>query len=187
MPAFDQTKYFSQVTPPDNGVAYVQNGRPYNASFQELDDDGKVIAAAPVPAKPNSAAEVKLSPAEVLMQADSIPFLAFKAKAKLILGDACPGSKADIICALERVSGVRPAPEPLPAPKVNQSEPVKLTGGLEVDLLAWGRKTDPKHYLFGDVTKAFRLKYNKQIDNERDGINFLIDEGAIPAAEARNV
>jgi hypothetical protein len=194
MPPFDKSKDFAYITPPDNGKAYKQNGHFYNLQFDEVDDNGKVLAPASKPQKAPKAPAAGQAPievasisvAELLKQANSMPFLKWKSEAKKILGDSCPGSKPDIITALEHKIGVK-EPQIERAPAVDHRASAKLPNGVEIDLVAWASKDRPTKYLFGDVQKAFRIKYSKQIDNERDGINFLIDEGAVQAGDARNV
>lgn len=165
----------------------------------ERTDDGR---AAP------GDAEAIVSPIELIRRAGELPWPTFRKRAKAILGDTCPQSKAAILEALkaalqeyeQRLTLRRSANAPAPAaqneefkgmawdtqrpePMPPTSPPPKPVKEGEVDLAAYAR--GQKDYLFGDVMKAMRAQYHVQFTERRDVVNFLVDNDVIPAHQAR--
>lgn len=202
----------------DGPIAFEQDGKLYNNMHDQIDATGKVLEKAPpehmngvdhAPAPGTNGASPPAKDgdgptAEELLEEAAgeakRPFLSWKADAKKILGDKCPGTKADILKALEAsLEAVKPAPkqqaagapEPTPAPtdgKQNKPKgPARLPDGHpdRQTLYLWG--SGQKKMLFGKVRQMMREGYNRVFHNERDALNFLVDEGVVPAAEAMNI
>jgi hypothetical protein len=173
-------------------------------------------AEAPIDAAPAKVkAEPKpdaLTPTELLKVKDLLPFKSFKKQAGAFLTDV-PNLKADIVARLELLVSPVTAPIPVevgkPVPGMG-AVPAKLDAAgnpippelptlaevkakekapdeLRDKLHAWADKRINQKMLFGDVVKALRTKFNKVVHNERDAMNFLIDEGVVQAEFARNV
>lgn len=78
---------------------------------------------------------------------------------------------------------VKPKKEP-PAPAKAQPPAVPAkNGSAGVDLAAWARGR--KDYVFGEVRKAIDARYFRSLNERREAVEFLIDQGVITAAEAR--
>jgi hypothetical protein len=52
-----------------------------------------------------------------------------------------------------------------------------------VDLAAWGR--GQKEYLWGEVRKAIKSEFGRNVSERDDAVEFLIGEGIITSEEAR--
>jgi hypothetical protein len=52
-----------------------------------------------------------------------------------------------------------------------------------VDLLAWAR--GQKEYLWGEVRKAIKAEFGRNVSERDDAVEFLIAQGKITANEAR--
>lgn len=197
----------------DRPAFYEQDGRLFDAHDREIIPGQRLPAEPePEPAKSNGnghaathAETPPLSPTELIGRAGDMPWAAFHREAKRVLGADCPTSKKAIIEALgaamdayearqaKRASlhkgmswdgltgGKQAAVEAeVEAPKAAPA-PTKGTG--PVDLPAWGR--GQKEYLFGEVQKAIRVAYHRQITERRDAVEFLVDQGVLTAAQAR--
>lgn len=123
-------------------------------------------------------AERPLTAIEVLN--GNLPFAAFKKEAKRILGDQCPASKGDIKAALAAFD----AQPNLKAQRQEETAAAQNDAGKNgVDLAAWGR--GQKIYLFGEVRKAIKTRFNVVVTEEWDAVDLLINEKVITAREAR--
>lgn len=217
MQKLDRSRDFGTVSPPwqpdncDRPAHYEQEGRLYDA-HDRLIEPGKPAPAGPATAKAIAAEavqaedeEVGLSPAQLVAQADTLPYGAFRKQAKVILGETCPSGKVAILAALNaaieaynaRVAARRgPSPAPTPTKSAGMTwggltgeEPAPSAAPLkpgEIDLAAWAR--GQREYLFAEVRKGIRTKFNKQITGEyerRDAVEFLVEMKVISAAEAR--
>lgn len=198
---FNPQKPFGKFSPPWRGVFYEQNGRYYTKDHQEVDQDGRPIEVEngksedyglpePEQIKNGDAGEGIMIPLDDLLEKVNMPFMAFKKAARAHLGDATPALKADIIAALKvKAAAAQKVPPPPPngAPAPSKASTTKETVASNgVDIVAWVDKRIAKQYLMGDVYKAIKLLYNKVVSNERDAVNFLIDEGVIAPEFARN-
>jgi hypothetical protein len=147
----------------------------------------------------------EITPAALLREANSMPWGKFQKQAKRILGKTCPAGKQAIIGALTTAISEYEARKAKRSTQHNGMSWDSLTGGEEakaaetpvpvaapaapnakgsgVDLAAWGRGA--KDYLFGDVSKAIRAKYGAQFTERRDARDFLVDQGLVPASQAR--
>ena len=206
----DRSRDFGKITPAwqpddcDRPAFYEQDNRLYDA-HDRLIEPGKPLPVQVVPEVTSEGDRAKgpaMSPAELIRQADTLPWPQFHKGAKAILGKLCPPGKPAIVLALQealtayearvakRSSGAAkgmtwdgmvggpgepPTAEPAPGPVA------KANGG--VDLAAWGR--GQKDYLFGEVQKAIRTTLHRQVTERRDAVDFLIEAGVIQAAEAR--
>jgi len=212
MQKLNQTRPFGRITPPYSVpgtgrlAAYEQEGRFYDAHMALISTEPPRAAAptpapviAPPPAEVSPAAveavmapaepaepaaapapAAQMGPAELIAASHSMGWPKFRAEAQRVLGPACPPSKGGIIAALEAmVSGVSTVAQPASSGPVNPDSPV-IDG---IDLAAWAR--GQKEYLFGDIQKALRKGYSRQVHERVDAVNFLIDEKVIAADEAR--
>lgn len=219
MQKLDRSRDFGVIAPPyqeedfDRPAYYEQGGRFYDA-HDRLIEPGKALEEAEEGthgAADRDAAE-GLSPSDLVLQAEVIPWGAFRKRAKEILGVTCPASKAEMLVALreaikhyesrKQARRTTPAPAAEP-PKSNGLTWNGLTGqdgepnltakpaqppappakSGEVDLAAWGR--GQKEYIFGEVRKTIRAKYSTSVTERRDAVDLLIAEKVITAAEAR--
>lgn len=115
----------------------------------------------------------------------------FRKKAREVLGDTCPSDKAGIkqalAIAIEKFQERQAKRQKLPETTAGLTFS-DLTGEAEytvgtVNLAAWGR--GKQQYIFGEVAKAIRTKFHKQVSERRDAVDFLIEQGVVSAAEAR--
>lgn len=182
----DKTKPFGKVCPPENGVAYIQGSKFFDAQFCEVTENGKPIEkVAPSPApQDETKGEVPQTVEGLLKAKDTMPFFAFKAAAQTFLGPDIPSLKEDIVTALKARLAKQKAPPP-PSVEPSGETPLPEQDDTVKALYAWG--TGAEKRLFGDLQKMARQKFHKQIANERDMINFLIDEGIVPPEIAINV
>lgn len=210
----DRSRDVGNITPPwqpedcDRPAYYEQDGKLFDAhGFQIIPGkDGPKMETETSDAKAVSDA---LTPYDLLRQADVMPWAAFRKRAREILGDTCPASKADIVVALqgavqhfeERQKARKPGPkvatgeEKSPGLTWNgltgQEEAEALTAKPaappskpgEVDLAAWAR--GQKDYLFAEVRKGIRAKFGTVVTERDDAVNLLVDNGVITQAEAR--
>lgn len=212
MQKLNKSRPFGRVTPPypvpgtGQLAAYEQDGRFYDAHMALISTEppraaaptpALVIAPPPVEASPAAVQAVvtstetaepaaapapaaQIGPAELLAASHSMAWPKFRAEAQRILGPACPPSKGGIVAALEAmVSGVSTVAQPASTGPVNPTSPV-IDG---VDLAAWAR--GQKDYLFGDIQKALRKGFSKQVTERVDAVNFLVDEKVLSAEDAR--
>lgn len=198
-------------------AAYEQDGRLFDAHDQEIvlgaRKPKRALPSAPVaePAEEEAplthavggnAGEQEMSPPELLARADTIAYARLVKEAKRILGPDCPKGKEAIKLALQEAiagyeqrrarrqemawGGMTGQQEPqglAPTPAVEAAKSGILS---KAQLGMWARGRE--QYLFGDVTKAIRAHFGRQIssaDGRRDAIDFLIEEKLITAAEAR--
>lgn len=201
---FDPNKYFARVCPPENGVFYAQNGHYFNADGDEVTelgqpvtngDGGSVIAPAEAPkAEPAKTGLELLDAKGLLALAGEVHYQHFRKAAVKLLGDKAPSLKADLIRALEAkaaeaadeaeaVAEEAKAEERFKKNKQRAHGPKVASNG--VDFYAWG--TGKGKYLWDDIRKGGREVFHKVFDNQRDLINFLIDEGIVAPEEAINV
>lgn len=205
----DRSRDFGTITPAwqpddcDRPAYYEQDGKLFDAHDRVIEAGKPIKDDPPVNAGPEPAGT--MSPYELLRQVDVMPWAAFRKRAKEILGDTCPASKADITIALqgavqhyeERQAKRRPGPrEAEPEQKspgmtwsnlTGQPETENLTAKPskpgEIDLAAWAR--GQKEYLFSEVRKAIRGKYAAVVTERDDAVNLLVDNGVLTQAEAR--
>jgi hypothetical protein len=184
----DRSKPFGKVVPPyqtdnmDRPAVADQDGKLFDQYGYEIipgvpgppPEELSETAPAADPGSTNSAADL-------LGQADALPFPAFRARARKILGDRCPASKDGIIVALKRAVANPDAA----TPSSNQAAPAaaKDQKASAVDLAAWGR--GQKNYLFAEVRKAIRERLNRVVSTTEDAVDALIDAKVISAATAR--
>mgnify|MGYP003452243075 FL=1 len=219
MQKLDRSHDFGAISPPyqdetfDRPAYYEQGGRFYDA-HDRLIEPGKPLpedADGTHGAADRDTAE-GLSPSDLVLQSDVIPWGAFRKRAKEILGATCPTGKTEMLIALREAikhyEGRKQARRTKPAPA---AEPPKSNGltwnGItgqdgepdltakppqpvappaksgEVDLAAWGR--GQKEYIFGEVRKTIRAKYATSVTERRDAVDLPIAEKVITAAEAR--
>lgn len=212
----DRSRTFGTITPAwqpedcDRPAYYEQDGKLFDAHDRQI-VPGKPLPVEAVAADEEQAnAAAQVSPYELLRQADVMPWAAFRKHAKVILGDTCPASKADMMTALQGAVQhfeQRQQKRKAPAPKVADAEqksagltwsgltgqqdapenltakpaPVVEPGG--VDLAAWAR--GQKEYLFAEVRKAIRAKYGSVVTERDDAVDLLVDNKLITQAEAR--
>lgn len=159
-----------------------------------LDHDGDGHPGGSLPAGPVDPA---MSPAELLSQADTLPWAQFRKQAKAIFGPNCPANKEAIRIALEeavagyeerervrKARAIDTAPHEaaqVPAPPPPAPAPQGKASG--VDLAAWGR--GQKEYLFGDIRKAIRAQYGRLVTERHDAVDLLIEQRVITAESAR--
>lgn len=200
---FNPQKPYGKFCPPWKGVAFEQDGHYYDSKHNEVTADGEPVlngkigvieeetpAEAPVPPKSKNgdSGELYIDITD-LLERKNMPFMAFKKAARQHLGDSTPTLKADIIRALEAKAAAAQTPPPPPpngGPTHNKENPKPHVAPNGVDLVAWMDKRVGKQYLMGDVFAAIQVLYHRKVSNERDAVNFLIDEGVVPAEYARN-
>ncbi len=218
MQKLDRSRTFGAISPPyqeenfDRPAYYEQDSRFYDAHDRLIEPGKPVEAQDDTQGAAERDAAEGLSPAELVHQADVIPWGAFRKRAKEILGDTCPASKSEMLTALraaiQHYEARKQARRSKPAPA---AEPAKSSGltwnGLtgqdegdaeltakpqapqapaksgEVDLAAWARGQN--EYIFGEIRKSIRSKYSTSVTERRDAIDLLIAEKVITAAEAR--
>lgn len=193
---FNPHKPHGKFSPPWKGIFFEQNGRYYTKDHSEVDQDGKPVengkTESVLDPKPhsvkNGADGEPLIPISDLLERLNMPFMAFKKAARAHLGDKTPALKADIVTALKEKAATakEPPPPSKGAPAPSQASAKGKVASNGVDIVAWVDKRIGKQYLMGDVYKAIKELHNKVVGNERDAVNFLIDEGVVPAEFARN-
>ena len=200
MNRLDRSKEFGKITPPwqddsfDRPAYYEQGGRLYDAHDRLIEPGKPVSGPDPVPvaiAEPEPDNEL-MPAATLLAQADSMAWAKFRSEAKKILGTTCPAGKEDIKRALADAVAAVEAKLERSKPKSASSPGLTwdgVTGGSEaakggaVDLAAWAM--GKREYLFGEVQKAIRTAYHKQVTERRDAVDFLVEQKVIAAASAR--
>lgn len=177
-PEFDRPAYFEQ-----NGKLFdaherlIEPGQPLEEPEQDdgIGDDGLTDVPDVMPAT------------QLLADADVMPWARFRAQAKAILGDTCPADKNSIKAALrEAIAKVQERQGKRSGPQKSAGltwDGITGKAGNGVNLVAWGQ--GQTEYLFGEVQKAIRTTYHKQIAERRDAVDFLIEQGVITAANAR--
>ena len=193
----DRSKPFGKISPAlleddfDRPAYFEQDGKLYDA-HDRLNEPDKPIEGAPgaiETSEDDGAGDAAVMPAsQLLADADVMPWARFRAQAKAILGATCPGDKNSIKAALrEAIAKVQER-----SVKRSHSTPGMTwdaaTGGKEqakggVNLAAWGQ--GQTEYLFGDIQKALRTTFAKQVSERRDAVDFLIEQGVITATNAR--
>ncbi len=205
---------YGKITPPwddhqfSSPAYYEQDGRYYDAHYQELIPGGnpKPAPSAPVRAAPPApvverqpaGATSKPEPERIdvsllVAQADTMPWAKFRSQARKVLGPTCPPDKEGMKAALQRALEAVHEREERRTPGKAQVEavvaevanaPAAAPASVGVDLAAWGM--GQKEYLFGEVQKAIRTQFAKQVTERRDAVDFLIEQRIIAAANARN-
>lgn len=199
----DKAKPFGKIVPPlevrgcDRPAVYEQDNKLFDTHGFECgpDDAPAVVEAVAEPeVEDDTTTEPAMSIDALLRDGPSMPYGKLLKHAKVVLGPQCPGGKQPIMDALtaakvafdERLAKRRtakaaaPAPAPVPEAAVPVAQAVSANG---VDLGAWGR--GQKDYLFGEVQKAIRTTYGRQVNERRDAVEFLIDEKVVTAQQAR--
>lgn len=221
----NRSKPFGTVNPPeimagtDRPAVYAQDGKWFDAHDRDIVLGQKLRPEETAGINTEVAqAETErpyLSPAELIADANTLPYAVFQREAKRILGDTCPAGKEQIIAALKKAVGEyierqqkRGNKKPRAKPDVADADPPDTdteplserssastkaapakpakAGKDAIELAAWAR--GDANYLFGDVRKAIRQKYGKQISgaNEKmEALDFLIENKVITAAQAR--
>lgn len=159
------------------------------AEFHPLDHDKNGKKGGSLPADKKTADKLT---AQDLINNPNLPWMTFRRAAMRILGPSCPASKTAILSELQKAVNdvdayaseqrTAAATKKIRQPKGDPG-PVKVKGGREVDLAAWAR--GQKDYLWGDVQKAIRQQFHRQVTARRDALETLIEEHVIPADQAR--
>lgn len=135
-------------------------------------DDGAEVGADEMPT---------MTVLELLRTADTMSWRVFRSMAQKALGPDCPGTKAAIIEKLQEVQQEFDARAARKAKERGQPAPVAKSTG--VDLGAWAR--GQREYLWGDVRKAVKAEFGRNVNERDDAVEFLIAQGVITAGEAR--
>lgn len=182
----------------DRPAHYEQDGKLFDAHDRWIEPGKPLVVAKTAAPRVDVAAAVEAIPASRLLeQADTMAWSKFRLQAKKILGETCPGDKEGIKAALAAGIAFVQAREEKRAPPAQADQAGlswdSITGGNEasaaavapggVDLKAWA--TGQREYLFGEVQKAIRKTYNKQITERVDAVTFLIEQGIVTADQAR--
>jgi hypothetical protein len=182
----DRSREFGRIA----GEIYIPDGCDRPAAFEQ---DGKLfdvhdrliepgVPASIVPSDDGDdggAPDIDMTVAEILRQADGMQLRKFKGYASKILGADCPATKAAMIEALEARQKDIDASLARRA-KNNTTVHIANSG---VDLVAWAMGN--KEYLFGDVRKAIRQTYGKNVTERDDAVEFLVERGLVYADHAR--
>lgn len=144
-----------------------------SASIVPTEDDDDDVVDAP-----------EMTVAQLLQQADMLHWRKFKAHAAKVLGAECPASKSAIIEKLHEVqkefdARLAQKKKAAPAPVVVAA----TVAGKGVDLAAWAR--GQKEYLFGDIRKAIKAQYGRNVQERDDAVEFLVEQGVVYAEHAR--
>ena len=186
---FNHGKDKAKVCGSTVGVAWKQGDSYYNNDFQEVDEvTGKPVAGAvktppppPAEAKGKKAAAPKSFDTVEELLAAKVPFFIFKSQAAKFLGDdPVPSLKDDIVGALKAKAGINEVPA---APVAQAAAPAADDDANVAKLRSWVDKRIAQKYLFGDIQKAIREKYAKSVHNERDAVNFLVDDAKLVEAQ----
>lgn len=166
----------------DRAAAFEQSGKFFDA-HDRLIEAGKAVSIVPTE-DGDIHAEVEMTVADLIRKSGSMHWRTFKAHAIKVLGPDCPTTKATIVEALENVQkefDARLAKRAKPA----EDAPAPVVAGKKstVDLAAWGR--GHKEYLFGDVRKAIKAEYGRNVQERDDAVEFLVTQGVIYAEHAR--
>lgn len=168
----------------DRPAVYEQGGLYFDAHDRLL-EPGKTASIVPTDDDDDDLPEVEMTVAELLRQADVLHWRKLKAHAIRVLGPDCPASKAQIIEALQEVQKEFDARlakrEKAAAPRAVAPAAKKADGG--VDLAAWAR--GQKEYLFGDIRKAIKAEYGRNVQERDDAVEFLVEQGVVYAEHAR--
>jgi hypothetical protein len=186
MNMLNRSKDFGKIAPPfqaddfDRPAYYEQGGKFFDAHDREI-EPGKPLAVEEPEPDVDEDDSSPIPATELLAQLDTMPWNQFAAEAKKILGPECPRGKQAITVALEQ------AIEAYEKRKTSRSSGSQPAPGSDsntgVDLAAWARgQTD---YIFSEVAKELRSKYNVRLTERRDAVDFLVAEGVITAKEAR--
>lgn len=164
----------------DRPAAYEQDGMFFDA-HDRLIEAGKSVSIVP---NEDDDEQLPTNVADLLRAADTLHHNAFKKAAKAVLGPTCPAGKAAIIEALRAAQGELEARAEKRAKERAAATPqVKPTATSSVDLAGWAR--GQKEYLWGDVRKAIKLAFGRDVSERDDAVEFLIGQSVISAAEAR--
>lgn len=199
MSTLNRSQSYGKISPPyqpdefDRPAYYEQAGKMFDAH-------GRLIVPGVALAEPEAMTQDDdgddAAPVDVVALyegADTMPWPVFRKKAREVLGETCPSDKAGIKVALGTAIekfNERKAKKAadLPETKAAGLTFSSLTGDAEhtvgtVNLRAWG--AGRQQYIFGEVAKAIRTKYHKQVSERRDAVDFLIEQGVVTKAEAR--
>lgn len=185
MEMMDKNRSYGKIAPPlmedglDRPAHYEQDGHLYDAHGRRIIPGQPSDKSQEVSTDDGDHGEA-LTPATLIAQADTLPWAQFKAEARRVLGPDCPGGKAAIVAALK--SAIIKFEEHREK-KSDASAPADNAGAVGVDLASWARGR--REYLFQDIQKELRTRYHKQVSERLDAVDFLIQEGVITAAEAR--
>ncbi|MEK9811088.1 MAG: hypothetical protein VW362_11615 [Candidatus Nanopelagicales bacterium] len=187
----DRSKPFGKITGEpfipegcDRPAAYDQNGLLFDA-HDRLIEKGKPASIVPHD-DPDDVDGPDMTVADMIREANVMHWRRFKAMAMKVLGPDCPNSKAAIVEALIAVQkefDARQARKVAEARPAKAIEPTPANGPKGVDLAAWARGT--KEYLFGDIRKAIKEKYGRNVQERDDAVEFLVSQGVIYADHAR--
>jgi hypothetical protein len=179
----NRSRPFGKVTPPlqdetmDRPAYYEQDGRLFDQFDCEI-IPGRAHAAGAQRAMP--AGDAPESAAALLAARETIPWPQFKRRARHLLGDRCPATKADIIAALQDAAATQAATTvPQPPSTANEAADADHT----IDLAAWGR--GQKNYVFGEVRRAIRQRFSAVVNTTHDAVDLLIAQRIVTAQEAR--
>lgn len=135
-------------------------------------DDGQTVEDDDLPT---------MTVAELISQANTMSWPAFKKKAQQTLGPSCPPTKIAIVEALKGAqqefdtrAQKRAKDRGVTPPPVSSSS---------VDLGAWAR--GQREYLWGDIKKAIKAEFGRNVSERDDAVEFLIAQHVIAAGEAR--
>lgn len=180
----------------DRPAYYEQNGKMFDAHGRLIEAGKPLQVSQPAPADAENdepGDEPPVDVAALLEGADTMPWPQFRKRAREVLGDTCPGDKAGMKAALataleKRAEQIAKRQHKAPEPAGRGLTYDDMTGDSAhmvgtVNLAAWGRGR--QQYIFGEVAKAIRTKYHKQVSERRDAVDFLIEQGVITKAEAR--
>lgn len=193
----DRTKPFGKISGDlfvpdgcDRAARYEQGGKFFDV-HDRLIEPGVKVSIVPTeddgPAE-DDAAGAGMSVAELLRQADSMHWRSLKKAAAVVLGPECPASKMQIIEALQAAqrgfderAGRRKTVH-VAGEQITTERPSGLSK-TGVDLAAWGR--GQKEYLWGEVRKAIKTEFGRNVSERDDAVEFLIGEGILTSEEAR--
>lgn len=173
----------------DRPAKYEQDAKLFDAHFRLIEPG---VTASIVPTEDDGddqqAAPTSITVADLLRQADNMHWRTFKKAATAVLGSECPSAKGQIIEALQAAqhefearAGRRKTVQ-VGAAKVTTERPSGLSPS-GIDLAAWGR--GQQEYLWGDVRKAIKSEFGRNVTERDDAVEFLVEQGKITAAEAR--
>ncbi len=164
----------------DRPAHYEQDGKFFDAHGRLIEPGVSGAAPAveeddePIGDLPN------MTVAELIKQADHMPWRQFKAAAQGMLGEGAPGTKATLIEALQAVQKEFDARAAKKAKERGQPAPKPTTG---VDLSAWA--LGQREYLWNEVRKAIKAEYGRNVAERDDAVEFLISQGVVTASQAR--
>lgn len=163
----------------DRPAHYEQDGKFFDAHGR-LIEPGVKASIVPSEDVDDGGDVPKLSVAELIRQAETLHWRKFRTAAQQVLGPTCPGTKAAIIEGLHAVQKEFDARAAKRARESGKPVPASTTG---VDLAAWAR--GQREYLWGEVRKAIKGEFGRNVAERDDAVEFLIGQGVVTAGEAR--